>query len=87
MLDIKCSSFFNREYLTKQHLAKLRQRSREVAADLDSEKGFLETLFTDNNATKTKEEALLDINQYLQLVEHHKQNEKERQKQTEFLFQ
>jgi len=75
------------EFLSKQHLAKLRQRSREVAAELDSEKGFLECLFAEKNPTKTKEEVLMDMNHYLQLLQQHKQNEKERMKQTEFLFQ
>ena len=68
-------------------MAKLRQRSREVAAELDSEKGFLECLFAEKNPAKTKEEVLMDMNHYLQLLQQHKQNEKERMKQTEFLFQ
>lgn len=94
-MKMSCKSLHNkslrigyRVFLTKQHLAKLRQRSKEVAADLEREKCFAEKLFPSaNNVAPDKEKIRQDIQRFLQLVEHHRRIEKERLQQTEFLFQ
>lgn len=77
-----------REFLTKQHLAKLRQRSKEVAADLEREMSFAEKLFpNESDSALEKEKTRQDIQRFLQLVENHRRIEKERLQQSEFLFQ
>lgn len=70
----------------KQHLVKLRQRSREIVADLESELGFADKIFQ-TSSTIQKDNIKREIELFLQLVDRHRQIEKERQKQTEFLFQ
>ncbi|KAK4028447.1 hypothetical protein OUZ56_017724 [Daphnia magna] len=44
----------NGEFLTKQHLAKLRQRSKEVTADLEREMSFVEKLAESDRAQQKK---------------------------------
>jgi len=77
--------------LTKQHLALLRQRSREVAADLEAEMHRAQKLFPSDqinqNSHEIKEKERQEIQRYLHLVEHHRKLEKERLQQTDFLFQ
>lgn len=75
-----------REFLTKQHLAKLRQRSKEVTADLEREMSFVEKL-AESDRAQQKEKTRQDIMRFLELVENHRQIEKERLQQSEFLFQ
>ncbi|KAK4028470.1 hypothetical protein OUZ56_017745 [Daphnia magna] len=76
----------NGEFLTKQHLAKLRQRSKEVTADLEREMSFVEKL-AESDRAQQKEKTRQDIMRFLELVENHRQIEKERLQQSEFLFQ
>lgn len=77
--------------MTKQHLALLRQRSREVASDLEAEMHRAQKLFPSDEIAKDsreiKEKERQDIQRYLHLVEHHRKLEKERLQQTDFLFQ
>ncbi|XP_057378918.1 trichoplein keratin filament-binding protein-like [Daphnia carinata] len=76
----------NGEFLTKQHLAKLRQRSKEVTADLEREMNFVEKL-AESDRSEKKEKTRQDIMRFLELLENHRQIEKERLQQSEFLFQ
>lgn len=77
--------------MTKQHLALLRQRSREVAADLEAEMHRAQKLFPSDlinqDSREIKEKERQEIQRYLHLVEHHRKLEKERLQQTDFLFQ
>lgn len=77
------------DFLTKQHLAKLRQRSKEVAVDLQAEADFAHKFMfaAKRDPSEEKEKARQDMNRYLQLVEQHRRLEADRQKQMEFLFQ
>ena len=56
-----------REFWTKQHLAKLRQRSKEVADDLENEASFAEQLFrqSEKDAARNKERTRQEISRYL----------------------
>jgi 5-methylcytosine-specific restriction endonuclease McrBC GTP-binding regulatory subunit McrB len=60
-------SEFCSEFWTKQHLAKLRQRSKEVADDLETEASFAEKLFrqSEKDAARNKERTRQEISRYL----------------------
>ena len=73
--------------MTKQHLANLRIRSKEVASELEAEQRFADRIFPQNRDPACKEAVRQELDAYHKLLEKHRGLEKERLKQMELMFQ